>query len=129
MNEMALNHLTNDVRGRPESLAAPSASVASGDDLAQRLLGEMRRDMSQQIDWHVQQQLAVRRGPSLGEATLALGSLAVGALVTGILANDATTVTSGLFGQQNTSHLNTLPFIVIVWAALIAINLVWARRR
>jgi hypothetical protein len=131
MNEIAYRESTaNAVRGAQgqDTVPAPGGAALT-EDVAQRLLAELRRDMNQQIDWQVQQQLTTRRGPSLGEATLALGSLCIGAVVTGILVANATTVTSGLLGTQTATHQNTLPFVVVVWVALFLVNVAWARRR
>jgi hypothetical protein len=75
------------------------------------------------------QELAVRRGPSLGESVLALGSLTIGAVVTAVLVNGSTTVVSGYLGSQHTVQSNTLPLIIVVWAALFLINVAWMRRK
>jgi len=91
-------------------------------------LAEVRRELQQQIDWQAQQ-LAPRRGPSASEVSLVLGSLATGAAVTCVLVANATTVISGLFGSQSASHQDILPFVAVIWLALLAINMVWARRR
>jgi hypothetical protein len=107
----------------------PAPGALLTEDAAQRLLAEMRRDMTQQIDWQVQQALVARRGPSLGEAGLAIGSLAAGAAVTGVLIANSTTLVQGLWGTQSVSHLNILPYVALVWLAVLAVNVIWARRR
>jgi hypothetical protein len=109
--------------------SSPPAEPPLADETAQRLLAELNRDLHQQIEWQIQQQLAVRRGPALGEAILAVGSMAAGSVVTAILVANSTTLVQGLWGTQTASHLNILPYVLVVWAAVIAINLVWARRR
>jgi hypothetical protein len=108
---------------------APPAAALPEEDSAARLLAELRRDLDRQVEWRVREELAARRAPSTSEAVMMLGSLAFGTITTAVLVTSATTVVSGLFGSQSVSRLDTLPLIVMIWVALIAINLVWARRR
>jgi hypothetical protein len=110
--------------GSPPVLAEPLA-----DEAVQRAVAEVRRDMQQQVEWEVQRRLAVPRPPSPTEAVLVLGSLVTGAVVTGVVVANATTVVSGFLGTQTATHLNTLPMVILVWLAVIGINLIWARRR
>ena len=114
-----------------QTLQAPVApqSPAMTEESAHRLIADLRRDLQQQIDWQGQRQVAPHRGPSGAEAGMVLGSLAVGAIVTSVLIVNSTTVAQGLFGTQAVSRADILPFVVVVWLALLAINLVWARRR
>ena len=125
MNEVAYRSQgANEVGG----LRATGASQQP-EEWTQRALAEMRRDMSLQLDAQLQQRLASRRGPSFGEATLAIGSLAVGAAITAILVNGSTTISSGMWGASNVSHVNTLPLVIVIWTALLLINIAWSRRR
>lgn len=114
-----------------QTLQAPMTpqSPALTEESAHRLIADLRRDLQQQIDWQGQRQVVPHRGPSAAEAGMVLGSLAVGAMVTSVLIVNSTTVAQGLFGTQAVSHRDILPFVVVVWLALLAINLVWARRR
>jgi hypothetical protein len=133
------DHTVNEIAYRPPAMqadyglgqpvAASPPAVPVAEDTVQRIVAEVSRDLQQQIEWQVQRQIATRRGPSLTEAVMILGSLATGTIITGLLVANATTVVSGIFGTQTATHLNTLPLIVVVWLALIGINLVWARRR
>ncbi len=123
MNEVTFQtQRTNDSQGYSGSVAMPSpGGVAPSEDLTQRYMMESRRELLQE--------LAVRRGPSLGEGVLALGSLTIGAVVTAVLVNGSTTVVSGYLGSQHVTQTNTLPLIIVVWAALFLINVAWMRRR
>lgn len=109
--------------------ATPSIDALPEGETAGRLLAELRRDLDRQVEWRVREEIAVRRAPSTAEAVMMLGSLAFGAITTAILVTSATTVVSGLFGSQSVSRLDIFPLIVLIWLAMIAINLVWARRR
>jgi hypothetical protein len=109
--------------GSPHAIAEPPA-----DEAAQRIVAEVRREMQQQVEWEVQRRLAMHRPPSPTEAVLVLGSLATGAVVTAVLVTNATTVVTSFFGAQTATHLNTLPLVIVVWLAVIGINLIWARR-
>lgn len=120
--------LSNGVAARRE-VDLPSGGTTLGrQEAISPSLAEVRRELQQQIDWQ-SQQLAPRRGPSASEVSLVLGSLATGAAVTCVLVANATTVVSGLFGSQSATRQDILPFVVVIWLALLAINLVWARRR
>jgi hypothetical protein len=110
--------------GSPTVLAEPLA-----DEAVQRIVAEVRRDMQQQVEWEVQRRLAVHRPPAPTEAVLVLGSLAAGAVVTGVVVANATTVVSGFLGTQTATHLDTLPMVILIWLAVIGVNLIWARRR
>ena len=123
MNEVTFQpQRTNDLQGYMGSAATPSpGGVATSEDSTQQYLMEPRHELPQE--------LAVRRGPSLGESVLALGSLTIGAVVTAVLVNGSTTVVSGYLGSQHVTQTNTLPLIIVVWAALFLINVAWMRRR
>jgi hypothetical protein len=120
--------LPGSYRSQHDASHAATGALLS-DEASQRLLAEVRRDMTQQIDWQVQQHLAARRGPSVGEAVLALGSLGAGAGVTAVLVSHATVLSWGLWGTQSVSHMDILPYVALVWLAVIVVNLIWARRR
>lgn len=120
--------LSNGVAARRDVDLPSGGTVAGRQEAVGLTLAEVRRELQQQIDWQ-SQQLATRRGPSASEVSLVLGSLATGAAVTCVLVANATTVVSGLFGSQSASHQDILPFVAVIWLALLAINMVWARRR
>ena len=127
MNEIAYRA----PQSNSQTLQAPVAPQppALTEESVHRLIADVRRDLQQQIDWQGQRQVVPHRGPSGGELGLVLGSLAVGAIVTSVLIVNSTTVSQGLFGTQDVSQRDILPFVVVVWLALLAINFVWARRR
>lgn len=109
--------------------AQTAGAVPINEDTIQRIAAEVRRELRQDVEWEVQRRLAARHVPAPTEAVLMLGSLVAGVAVTAILVANATTITSGFLGTQSASHLNTLPLVVVIWLALFAINLIWARRR
>jgi hypothetical protein len=110
-------------------VAAPRqhAEVALTEESAIELMTEMRRDMLQEINWQLQRGVP-RRGPTGTETALALGSLATGAIITVVLIANSTTVVSGILDTQSASHANVLPFVVVVWLAVLTVNAIWARR-
>jgi hypothetical protein len=131
VNEIAYRQpVSGAAHGLEEAVAPRQDNEALlGEEAVRRITAELRHEINQQIEWQMQQQRAVRGGPSPTEMGLVLGSLATGAVVTAVLVANTTIVVSGLFGAQNVTHLDTFPLIVIVWLALVAINWIWARRR
>jgi hypothetical protein len=119
----------NQALPRMPEAPGPSSSFPAPEEWSQRALADMRREVGQMVEWQVQQHLPVRSGPTPMETVLALGSVVAGAAVTAVLVMNATTVNTGFLGTQTISHYNTLPLVVVVWLALLVINVVWARRR
>lgn len=110
---------------RPEAVRDLSGTIAAQaqhadpavtEELAKNFLTRVQRDIDEQVDLRVHQQLASgnqRRKPITSEELgLALGSLGIGIPLSGI---------AGVFGH--------LPGLITVWVALAIINLSWARRR
>ncbi len=101
------------VRELGQALAAQqAASPAQTEALAQSFLARMQRDIDEQVDQRIRQQLGGRSLPK-GSATemreVAIVSLIIGAIVTIAKASDL-----GAGG------------IAIVWAAILLINVAWA---
>jgi len=105
---------------------------AQGEALAQGFLARVQRDIDEQVDLRVQQQLAARSAmPSASPAPLVAQQsrsvdhkgrgedvgIALGSLVFAI-------PLSGIAGYA--AHL---PGIVVVWVGLVIINLAWSQRR
>ncbi len=111
------------VRDLSEALAAQQAAgPSSADALAQRFLARVQRDIDEQVDLRVQQQLATWKAANPGTwlsqrdraqqaKEVMLGSLGIGVPLT---------IGAGIFGG--------IWGIVIVWVGLIIINVAWARR-
>lgn len=98
------------VHQTPASLAGES--VVPTEELAQRILMGMQRDIEAQIDWRLQQRGARRERIDDKELGLILGSIGIGVPLTAI--------GGGIAG---------LPGIIVVWIGLVALNAFWAVRR
>lgn len=103
-------------------------NAAMTEETAIDLMTQMRRDLLREVEWKLEYGLP-RRGPTGAEAALAIGSLLTGSLVTAVVVGSSTTVMTGFLGMQSSSHWNALPFVLIIWLSVLAVNLVWARRR
>ena len=111
------------VRDLSEALAAQQAAgPSSADALAQSFLARVQRDIDEQVDLRVQQQLATwktanprtwlsQRDRAQQAKEVMLGSLGIGVPLT---------LFAGIFGG--------IWGIVIVWVGLVIINVAWARR-
>lgn len=120
----------NPIRSRAEfPVPRSDTNIPLTEESAIELMTEMRRDMLREVDWQLQRVSSAGRGPTSAEAILALGSLATGAVLTSVLVTHSTTVMQGLLGTQTISHWDVLPFVVIVWLAVLVVNVIWARRR
>ena len=101
--------------------AQETASPASREALAQSFLARVQRDIDEQVDFRVKQQLATSRPtqttassqtPQSAQLAMALGSMGI--------AIPLTAIAGGIAG---------LPGIIIVWLGLILINVAWTQRR
>jgi hypothetical protein len=114
------------VRDLSQALAAQQARQPAGspatEELARDFLARMQRDIDEQVDLRVQQQLATWKASNPGTwlsqrdraqqaKEVMLGSLGIGVPLT---------IGAGIFGG--------IWGIVIVWVGLIIINVAWARR-
>ena len=97
------------------TLTTQGADPAAAEALAKDFLARVQRDIDEQVDLRVQQQLTTtRKGSPLSpqELGLALGSLGIGIPLSAI---------ASIFGH--------LPGLVLVWGGLIIINVAWSQRR
>jgi len=100
---------------------------AQGEALAQGFLARVQRDIDEQVDLRVQQQLANRSATPSAPSALPVRqqsqsvgqniAIALGSLVFGI----PLSVIAGTVAQ--------LPGIVVVWLGLVIINLAWSQRQ
>ena len=124
MNDMSYEPPRPDaVRDLSQALAAQQAAGAPPtEDLARGFLARVQRDIDEQVDLRVQQQLATWKPANPGTwlsqrdraqqaKEVMLGSLGIGVPLT---------IGAGIFGG--------IWGIVVVWAGLIIINVAWARR-
>lgn len=114
MNEVSYSDTHSDaVRDLGQALASQqTAGPASTEALAQSFLVRVQRDIDEQVDRRIQQQLVGWKAPKRtagSEKEIAVASLVVGFLVTLTKASDL-----GAGG------------IAIVWSAILLINIVWA---
>lgn len=106
------------VRDLSAMMAAQQAAVdpAAAEQQAQAFLARVQRDIDEQVDLRVQQRLGKVKGNKGGisnqEKELMLGSMGIGIPLT---------LFAGYFAQ--------LPGIIIVWLAIVLINVAWAQRR
>jgi hypothetical protein len=85
----------------------------STDDLSQRILMGMQRDIEAQIDWRLRQAAPAKtRAIDPTEIGVILGTIGLGVPLTAIAAASA-----GLAG------------ILVIWIALALINVAWTQRR
>jgi hypothetical protein len=109
---------SGDRPSRPYN-AAPLAPGQSADadlsteDLSQRILMGMQRDIEAQIDWRLRQNAPSKpRTIEPNEIGVILGTIGIGVPLTAIAAASA-----GIAG------------IVVIWLALVLINIAWSLRR
>ena len=111
-----------------DELSSQNRNVAMTEESAIDLMTQIRRDLLREIEWKMEY-AGPQRGPTATEAALALGSLLTGSVVTAIVIANSTTVMTGFLGMQSSDHWNALPIVLIIWVSVLAVNLVWARRR
>ena len=121
MNEVSYEGMRRPeaVRDLSQALTAQHvADPAATEELARNFLARVQRDVDEQVDLRVQQQLATwqgAKGPSKKQrehaTELMLGSLGIGVPLT---------LFAGIFGG--------IWGIVVVWIGLVIINVAWARR-
>lgn len=119
MNEVSSDAPRPDaVRDLSALLAQQAGTPAQTDELARTFLARVQRDIDEQVDLRVQQQLAAltrstKDGNKISdqELGLSLGSLGIGIPLVGA---------AGYFAG--------LPGIIVVLAALAIINVAWSRR-
>lgn len=119
MNEISYGEPRPEaVRDLSQTLTAQQAAgPASTEALAQNFLARVQRDIDEQVDLRVQQQLANWKPPSPSRSAqkdmeFMLGSLGISIPLTAI----AAFIGGGIWG------------VAVVWAGIIIINLVWAQR-
>jgi hypothetical protein len=124
MNDVSYESPRPDaVRDLSQALAAQQAAGAPAtEEVARDFLARVQRDIDEQVDLRVQQQLAAWMATKLGTGLsprdraqqakeVMLGSLGIGVPLT---------IGAGIFGG--------IWGIVIVWVGLIILNVAWARR-
>ena len=111
-----------------DEVSTQNRNAAMTEETAIDLMTQIRRDLLREIEWKMEYAVP-RRGPTAAEAVLALGSLLTGSIVTAVVLANSTTVMTGFLGIQRSDHWNALPFVLIIWMSVLAVNLVWARRR
>ena len=92
-----------------------AAAPAQADALARGFLAQVQRDIDEQVDLRVQQQMAAfkpSKRAAQDQKELMLGSLGIGVPLT---------LFAGIFGG--------IPGIIVVWIGLVLINVAWAQRR
>jgi len=132
-----VNQVSYDQPEPGAGIAQPQGSAwagqqAQGEALAQGFLARVQRDIDEQVDLRVQQQLAARSAmPSsppavpVAQQSRSMGhkgrgedvGIALGSLVLGI-------PLSAIAG-----HAAQLTGIIVVWVGLVIINLAWSQRR
>lgn len=116
MNEVSYGTPQPDVvRDLSNTMAAQQVAPAQTEELARNFLARLQRDIDEQVDLRVQQGIATSKAPrgiSNQEKELILGSMGIAIPLTG-----AAGYFGGIWG------------IVVLWACLVIINVVWSQRR